>query len=885
MEWFFAVLVVVGIALGWWLIRSSDGWKSGSTGSLTLTGDLETLTAELAEARHWRDRCESAFSAALRDGKWLTTETVDELEESRPRSGLERRMSSRRNRKHFSPDDMVVARYLDIDLGANAERINREVLANENVVSGRFLAEVERTPLTNEQSESVITFDNRVHLLAAAGSGKTSVMVARAAYAVHKGFIRPEEIMLLAFNRAAADELQERVRDRFGASGISSDGVRASTFHSLGLDVLARATGRRPRLATWIDHGREHETVMEIVDRLRDADETFRYRWDLFRLLFAGVPLEQDDAKPDAYQTGQSGFQTARGEIVKSVGERMIADWLYFNGVSYRYECNYVHDTADVQFGQYRPDFYYPDIDVWHEHWGLDRNGNPPAAFPNYLEGIAWKRSIHKQFGTTLIETTFDEVVNGDGLARLGKQLTARGIVLDWNPHRPTPKAFKSTSDESVARLMRTFMTHVKSNSLDSTDLAVRLATSHRHLNATAADLFLGLYWQIHQVWDRMLASEGSVDFEDMLVTAADHIESGRVDLGHRLVLVDEFQDASQARARLVRALTAPRGRHLLAVGDDWQSINRFAGADLNVLTKFEQWFGRGHQLALTTTFRCTQAICDLATSFVTKNPAQFVKRVTSVHPTHGAPARIVMATNPSTTARQCISRVLDDLSARVASGDIATRGPRLSVFVLGRYGFNRDDMPAQIPTGMDVTFHTVHGSKGLEADVVIITGVVAGRYGFPSEVADDPVLNLAMADPDPFPDAEERRLMYVALTRARREVVLISQLGRESKFVTELVTLGAELVNEDLDRMGAVYTCFDCGNGFMVPRSGNNGRFLGCSTFPACQFTMPVPPDDPQQCPDCQIGIMVPKTGQFGQFLGCVRFPKCRATASAPAT
>ena len=126
-----------------------------------------------------------------------------------------------------------------------------------------------------------------------------------------------------------------------------------------------------------------------------------------------------------------------------------------------------------------------------------------------------------------------------------------------------------------------------------------------------------------------------------MLVQAAGHLEPVTSDRPYDLVMVDEFQDASQARARLIRGLVKTPGRFLLAVGDDWQSINRFAGADLSVMTNFEAWFGRGRQLALTTTFRCTQTICDVARNFVSKNPQQFNKPMRSAHQDPAAPIRV----------------------------------------------------------------------------------------------------------------------------------------------------------------------------------------------------------------------------------------------------
>src|SRR6476659_7085236 len=139
-------------------------------------------------------------------------------------------------------------------------------MASELSSRRSFFDTIEKTPLTDEQARAVVCYDNRVQVLAAAGSGKTSVMVARAAYAVSRGFVSPDRILLLAFNRNAADELQERIKGRFAAAGIRSDGIRASTFHSFGLDMIGRATGKKPRLAQWIDDGEDARTVLDIAD-------------------------------------------------------------------------------------------------------------------------------------------------------------------------------------------------------------------------------------------------------------------------------------------------------------------------------------------------------------------------------------------------------------------------------------------------------------------------------------------------------------------------------------------------------------------------------------------------------------------------------------------
>ena len=176
---------------------------------------------------------------------------------------------------------LEAAGFLDADMESVVAGTNEQIMAGELSSRRPFFDTIEKAPLTDEQARAVVCFDNRVQVLAAAGSGKTSVMVARAAYAVSRGFVAPGRILLLAFNKAAATELQERVAARFAAAGIDSSGLRAATFHSYGLDVIGRATGEKPRLARWLDQGEDVAMVLRIADELRDASGSFRYQWDL----------------------------------------------------------------------------------------------------------------------------------------------------------------------------------------------------------------------------------------------------------------------------------------------------------------------------------------------------------------------------------------------------------------------------------------------------------------------------------------------------------------------------------------------------------------------------------------------------------------------------
>ena len=819
------------------------GIKKGEAISLADALGRLTLAQVVEDAVVWRAAVEDAivwnadviqlFSGRRIEQRWITTEETDELIAKRPERRLLDRVRAAQYDTLFDADQLAAAAFLDADIPALVSEANEEIMAAELSSRRSFFDSIEKSPLTDEQARAVVCFDNRVQVLAAAGSGKTSVMVARAAYAVSRGFVAPDRILLLAFNKAAASELQERVTARFANAGIDSTGIRASTFHSFGLSIIGSATGEKPRLARWLDQGEDVKMVIRIVDELRDASSSFRYHWDLYRLLFANAPTDLDDKSPDGYDktTRTTGYQTFSGAVVKSHGERLIADFLYLNGVEFEYERTYEYPTADANHSKYRPDFYYPAIDTWHEHWALGQDGQPPTEFTDYAEGMKWKRGVHAEHGTRLVESTWAEVMFGDGLAKLEAELKGLGLTFDWNPDRPIKNQWaKPMKDEDLARLVRTFMSHVKSNSWTAEVLERRLASELARLNGFRTRLFLDVYWLIHAEWEKRLEDDGSVDFEDMLVQAADHLEAGRANCPYDLILVDELQDASQARARLVRGLVRGPGHFLLAVGDDWQSINRFAGADLSVMTSFEQWFGRGPQLALTTTFRCTQTICDVARAFVSKNPSQFNKPMRSVNEESAGSVTVVRSNDDA----NAVASYLDRLSAGVGDGSVIA-GPSgtVSVDVLGRYGFQREVVPRNLPPKLDVTFRTMHGSKGLEADYVVIPGMTTGTYGIPSNITDDPVLYLAMPAPETFAHAEERRLLYVALTRARREVVLIAPPDRMSPFVVEL--LEDHCVKLADDEGSPAEICPQCGEGTMVVRSSRFGQFLACSTFPLC--------------------------------------------------
>jgi DNA helicase-4 len=242
-------------------------------------------------------------------------------------------------------------------------------------------------------------------------------------------------------------------------------------------------------------------------------------------------------------------------------------------------------------------------------------------------------------------------------------------------------------------------------------------------------------------------------------------------------------------------------------------------------------------------TFRFPQSIADVSSRFVLQNPGQITKTVvsstTEFPPTIGA-----VSVGAETAVKPAIRHRLKVLHGQVASGAIpVAAGRKLTVFILGRYRHQSDYLPdtSDLADLMDVKFMTMHSSKGAEADYIVIPGLTRGKLGFPSTIPTDPVLRMAMPAPEEFPRAEERRLLYVAMTRARRGVLLVTVEKRESPFLMELIRDHGIVRTNAIGEVLESIVCPKCGRAFLVERSSKHGAFLGCQRFPRCKTTMPL--------------------------------------------
>ena len=267
-------------------------------------------------------------------------------------------------------------------------------------------------------------------------------------------------------------------------------------------------------------------------------------------------------------------------------------------------------------------------------------------------------------------------------------------------------------------------------------------------------------------------------------------------------------------------------------------------------------------------------------------NPGQLRKTLTAGHASD-LPAIEVIAQPPDGSTVAALGKALDAISH-------ADARPEIDVLVLARYGFLLDEvieLPLNEPR-LKVRYMTVHKAKGLEADYAVVLGVVSGRHGFPAEIHDDPLLGLVLANKGDFPHAEERRLFYVALTRARIKTFILTAEDQRSVFVDELESPAfASLVIASGAQNRAV-TCPTCRGGRFRLQAGEGGTVWSCSNLPGCRTKATkcprcgsrslvpdgkafrcVSPDCGMVtavCPKCGVGALVPRESRYGQFWGC---------------
>lgn len=794
---------------------------------------------------------------------------------------------------------------------------NEKFFKTEAHAMEAFFADIDGKTLDEQQQIAVMTNEENTLVLAGAGSGKTLTISAKVKYLVERLGVQPDEILLISFTKASADEMTERIQKKLDIP------ITAMTFHKLGLEIITSLAKARPEISddelTATINRFFSENVISNTKILQNIVHFFSMYLAVPKNLeeFDTLGEFQQDQSSNNLETLRSKIENSEAQLkqehrtlklerVRSLEEVIIANFLYLNGINYEYEAVYPY-KGDKYRKAYRPDFYLPDYDIYIEHFGITRDYRTPwlskIEEEKYIEGIHWKRNLHEENKTVLVETYSYLNKEGTLLMELKKRLKKQNVQFHEIDLRSVYEQLALQEKEEqqfkeLKKLIGTFITLFKSNGFTEKDFE-RMEDDASSIEfpflKERTQLFLSIVKPIYIVYQENLKKQNSIDFNDMINNATQLLTTLQPDsIKYKYIIIDEFQDISMGRYRLVKAIKDLTAAKVMAVGDDWQSVYRFSGSDLELFIHFEKYFGFTEILRIERTYRNSQQLINTAANFVMSNQRQLKKNLISSK-TQSNPIEIY---GFDADVMGAFSRAVDHI--------IFKNGTKTEIMVISRnnadfkYLFANDrqkqfsynekkeghSLKSKKYSTVKFLLLTAHRSKGLEADNVIVINLRNHLIGFPNKIADDSLLSLVLTDADQYEYAEERRTFYVALTRTKNKTYLIAPQRETSVFVEELIQEHAIpfnlVTNEESIRKNP--KCPHCSTGQLILRTNarDNSYFLGCTNYPSCAQTFKEIDilKKPLKCMKCE-GYMVKRKGPRGDFYGCSNYPLCKNSLS----
>ena len=744
-----------------------------------------------------------------------------ELQEARHEA--EKRVLLKSLREHFFEQDFL--RAYDFYQSQCTNHISLDEYKSEKINYVRSWAEgvLELTP-DPEQAAAIGAVEGNVKVVARAGSGKTATLVNRAVFLQQHCGVDAEELLLLAFNKKAAEEMKARIGTL----------PHVMTFHALayalvqpGQLLLDEPEGGKSLSRVVQDVIDEYLSNPEYADQIRDLMmEHFRDDWEQHeeweRIVSEDYGTEAEEIL--GYRRSLTR-ETLDGKYVKSFGEKVIANFLFEHDIEYKYEWRFWWEGRN-----YHPDFTKftgANRGVIIEYFGM-------AGDPDYDEMSAQKRCYWcKKPGWELIDFCASDLGrNGEECFRdlLKEKLKAHGVQCNRLSEEEIWNKIKPRSIDRFTTVVTGFIQCCRKLALTPDELSEQI--SNHEWGSDAEKQFLNLAHPPYAAYLEKLQSseEETEDFDGLLQKAAERVAAGKTDFKRksgngdlkqiRFVMIDEYQDFSEPFYRLMEAVRKQNPLvRFFCVGDDWQAINGFAGSDLRFFQNFEQLFEDAHTLTMAKNYRSAPLIVDVSNALMRGRgtPARAHKE------TIGR-VQIGYIDTLDVTPHEKKEHSDDKLTPAVLRLVYKAINNDQEVLLLSRT--NRlpwkvryeDDEKSSTNNGLErflellrshlpadqaekVTISTAHKSKGLQRNVVIVLDAVPKCYPL---IHPDSIFTRIFGSTVEGITAEERRLFYVALTRAEEELFVLTEKDNSSPFLKNLESkkLVWGFTNRAIDRL-----------------------------------------------------------------------------------
>ena len=372
---------------------------------------------------------------------------------------------------------------------------------------------------------------------------------------------------------------------------------------------------------------------------------------------------------------------------------------------------------------------------------------------------------------TDIINDFFDNIASNSTLYQ-----KALKIVLG--------KKYSKQQLDNLKRLIQTFINLYKSNDYNFTYYKIILKKIKYTLNIKEYlknKYLILIIFNIHIMYKDYLEKENALDFNDMINKSIKVLKETKKIKKYKYIIIDEYQDTSMTKFKLINEIIKITSAKFLAVGDDFQSIYRFTGCNLHIFLNFTKYFRYSKIFYIVNTYRNPQELINVAGSFVMKNKSQQKKKLLSKK--HLDKPIIIYYQDNKIQALKDILIYLDKQNIK-------------EILVLGRnnkdiskYIDNTYNQKEDIYTYKNISFRylNMHKSKGLESNTVILINIENSLIGIPTKIKNEKILKYVNNTKDIYPYEEERRLFYVALTRTKNRTYIISPTKNESVFITEI--------------------------------------------------------------------------------------------------
>ena len=815
------------------------------------------------------------------------------------------------------------------NINENVEAINDEyvesVLIKDKDYFDNILKAVDpNVVLDNEQRTVAVTDEDYCLVIAGAGAGKTTTIAAKVKYLVEKRNVNPEDILVISFTNEAVRELQSKINKTLGIPCV------ISTFHSAGNYVIKKESVKPLKIAQ--DDQIYYVLQEYFKDKILQNEVLIKklllFFSEYFEAPYAGESLEDffvNIARSD-YTTLKGDLEsfktnlinekakkkvTIKNEVVRSYEEVKIANFLFLNGIDYEYEPIYEY-LIENSNKTYTPDFLIKQGDkkVYLEHFGIKEDGTSTLYNKDeldlYKKAIRDKLNLHKQHGTKLIYT-FSSFKDGrDLITHLKEKLISSGIELHPLDEKDVFKNIISNEEnryiKKLIRLVNDFISAFKTNGYTQNYFEKLYLRTENVRNR----LFIDICSECFNIYQNYLERNNMIDFQDMINKSSvvlRNLKNNNQTIPYKYIIIDEYQDISLQRFNFINELHKVCNAKVIAVGDDWQSIFAFSGSDIDLFTDFSNIFGYAKVLNINHTYRNSQELIDIAGKFVQANPKQIKKQLVS--PKHILDPVIICTyddrpknkgSNYSGVLFQAGMTVNNTLEKIAQYAKKEGRNPfKEKILILGRYNFDARNLESsglfefdskhnklishKYPK-LDLYFKTAHSSKGLTYDDVVIINCKNEFFGFPSKIVNDPVLSLVVKEDRSMTYAEDRRLFYVAMTRTKNRVFMLTPEHTPSDFVIEIKKRNNNIVqvgdmNLNYKPSSTFSSCPICGFPLIKRNAKGYGKPLWiCSNEPElCSFMTNKLEGGKLsvcKCDKCNNGYLIVRKGVDDYFLGC---------------